>query len=351
MQIDLKKDLERVTKYIAKRCDDYSVYINAGPGKGEDAIRLITLGFEFEQAGWISLVFDTRPDAKFDGEWQGYISENEEPFDEWFKAFDDMIEKDLALSLTQHNGKQCLLTAEAGLEDLAACIGVMCRDALLQARQEGLFKKLPLSDDCRLAVEEHEGNYGWVEGGADAEEVDEDEVMDSMRRTAKKLTKTKQIEYWIGQLDDISAENPCDAAKIVYCDEFVLEELSELGVDAIIPLLTWANTWADKPEFRSSPDEDEDCEYPISGVLYNVFDRLVAIPGVEQLVQQYIRTAIKVKPKVSIDLESKKTQEIFGIIPYHAARFLYRNYDGYPEPIADSENNKLLNAERFVGEE
>ena len=68
MRIDLKKDFERVVEHIAKRCKDYPVYVNAGPGEDEDAIRLITLGFQFDQAGWIALIFDTRPTAEFDGE-------------------------------------------------------------------------------------------------------------------------------------------------------------------------------------------------------------------------------------------------------------------------------------------
>ena len=71
----VKKDFERVVKYIGKRCKDYPVYVNAGPVEDEDAIRLITLGFEFDQAGWIALIFDTRPEAACDGDWQSYIKE------------------------------------------------------------------------------------------------------------------------------------------------------------------------------------------------------------------------------------------------------------------------------------
>ena len=151
MRIDLKKDFERVVKYIEKRCKDYPVYVNAGPGEDEEAIRLITLGFQFDQAGWIALIFDTRPTAEFDGEWQGYIEENEKPFQGWFKAFGDMVENDSILSLTQHNGKRRSFTANTELQDVAKCFGVMCRDALLKARKNGLFKKLPLADDCRLS--------------------------------------------------------------------------------------------------------------------------------------------------------------------------------------------------------
>ena len=35
--------------------------------------RGITLGFQCDQDGWICLVFDTRPNAEPDGEWNSYI--------------------------------------------------------------------------------------------------------------------------------------------------------------------------------------------------------------------------------------------------------------------------------------
>ena len=152
MQIDLKKDLPRVLKYVERRAKEFPDYVNAGPGEDEDEIRLITLGFQFDQAGWIALVFDTRPDAELDGEWQSFIEENAEPFDDWFNAFDDMCENDSTLSLIQHDGKRCSFTADSDMEEIAECLGLMCRDALEQARKKGLFKKLPLAADCRLAV-------------------------------------------------------------------------------------------------------------------------------------------------------------------------------------------------------
>ena len=346
MRIDLKKDFERVVKYIEKRCKDYPVYVNAGPGEDEDAIRLITLGFQFDQAGWIALIFDTRPEAACDGEWQSYIEENEKPFQGWFKAFDDMVENDSILSLTQHNGKRRSFTANSELQDVAECFGVMCRDALLKARKNGLFKKLPLADDCRFAVEEQDGNYGWIEGDTSTETVSEDDVMDSMRKAARKLSKTMQIEYWIGQLDHVAAGKPCDASLIRYCEEFVLKEISKLGKTAIIPLLTWANTWADKPEFKppETRKKGEDCSFPNQHALCSVFRALMEwgtkIPDAEPLIHQYIQTAIKVR----------RSDGHFGIVPFHAARLLHYNYDGYPEPEVERSGNQLLNAEHFTGD-
>ena len=276
MRIDLKKDAERVFKYLQRRAKEFPEYVNAGPGKDEDEIRLVTLGFGFDQAGWVALVFDTRPKAKIDGEWQGYIEENEEPFGDWFKVYSDMEKNGSVLSLTQHDGTRRSFTSNTDLEVIAECFGAMCRETLQQARQKGVFKKLPLAEDCRLAVEEHEGNYGWLESGAEDEGVDEDEVMNALRRVAKKLATKKQIEYWIDQLDHMAAGKPCESAKLVDCEEFALGELSKIGKDVIVPLLKWANNWADKPEFKPSTlvKKGESCANPNQNVLYYVFSAI-----------------------------------------------------------------------------
>ncbi|MBL8808969.1 MAG: hypothetical protein JNM43_02230 [Planctomycetaceae bacterium] len=345
MRIDLKKDFERVVKCLAERCKDFPVYVNAGPGEDENAIRLITLGFQFDQAGWIALVFDTRPEAACDGEWQSYIEENAEPFQGWFKAFDDMVENDSVLSLTQHNGTRRSFTANSELQDIAECFGVMCRDALLKARKMGLFNELPLADDCKFSVEEHNGNYAWLEGDISKDAVSDDEVMDSMRRAAKKLSKTMQIEYWIGQLDHVAAGKLGDASTMVYSVEFILKEISKLGKTAIIPLLKWANTWADKPEFRppETRKKGENISFPNQHALFSVFRALMEwgtkIPDAEPHIHEYIQTAIKVR----------RSDGHFGIVPFHAARLLHYNYDSYPEPVVEESTNQLLNAEHFTG--
>ncbi len=70
--------------------------------------------------------------------------------------------------------------------------------------------------------------------------------------------------HWIEQLDQLAAGKPCAAAKLIGGDELALEELLKIGADAIVPLLNWANTWADKPEFTPPHKvrKGEDCEYP-----------------------------------------------------------------------------------------
>ena len=54
MKLDLRKDQKTIAKHIAERVRDYPMYVNNGPGEDEDPISLITLGFAFDQSGWIA---------------------------------------------------------------------------------------------------------------------------------------------------------------------------------------------------------------------------------------------------------------------------------------------------------
>ncbi|MGV3724199.1 MAG: hypothetical protein ACO1SX_25170, partial [Actinomycetota bacterium] len=70
MNIDLREDYKTVAEHLAARVRDYSGPANKGPGKAEDPIALMTLGYQFAQAAWVALGFDPRPDAKSYGHWQ-----------------------------------------------------------------------------------------------------------------------------------------------------------------------------------------------------------------------------------------------------------------------------------------
>ncbi len=93
MKIDLKADAKSVYEYVKQRVADYPVYINNGPGEDEDPILQITLGFQISQAGWVALVFDTRPNGSPDGEWQSYIEENCLEFPHWLDAVDALFDR------------------------------------------------------------------------------------------------------------------------------------------------------------------------------------------------------------------------------------------------------------------
>src|SRR5687767_6127143 len=95
MKVDLRKDYKAVSKHLHQRVRDYPKHINLGPGEDEDPISNITLGYQFDQAGWVALVFDTRPKAGQDGEdgeWQAYIQETAQDFHHWFEVIDPFME-------------------------------------------------------------------------------------------------------------------------------------------------------------------------------------------------------------------------------------------------------------------
>ncbi|MEM8944429.1 MAG: hypothetical protein AAGD11_04535 [Planctomycetota bacterium] len=158
MKINLKEDAKTIYGYVKQRIADYPIYINAGPGEDDDPISQITLGFQVSQAGWVALVFDTRPNGSPDGEWQSHIEENWLEFPGWLKAVDALWDNGESIELTQPNGKKKKLGED---DDLAEPVGVMLKGILLQARKDNCFKDLPLAKKSSMGVEDHDGVYSW----------------------------------------------------------------------------------------------------------------------------------------------------------------------------------------------
>lgn len=169
MKIDLASDYKLVAAHIAERVQKYPDYVNNGPGEDDDPIALITLGFAFDQSGYIALVFDTRPNAEEDGEWQFYVEENEYEFDSWHDAVDPLHQatalggKSDPLSIHRMNGKVATYK-EYDDTKIAKDIGMMLWKALVDARDSGIFATLPLTDICRMGVEDQDGAFGWPLG-------------------------------------------------------------------------------------------------------------------------------------------------------------------------------------------
>lgn len=172
MNIDLREDYKTVAEHLATRVREYSGSANKGPGRGEDPIALITLGYQFDQAGWVALVFDTRPDAKSDGHWQFHIQENWVDFGHWFDAAEALLEAEEAaetgaaeseaepLVITLLDGEERTLKS-FDMEEIAGYLGAMLWQVLVDARESGLLAQLPLAEQCLMGVEEHDGYYGW----------------------------------------------------------------------------------------------------------------------------------------------------------------------------------------------
>lgn len=158
MKINLKADAKTIYDHLRQRVADYPIYVNAGPGEDEDPISQITLGFQVSQAGWVAVVFDTRPDASPDGEWQSYIEENWLEFPSWLEAVDALWDNGETIQLTLPDGKKRSLGED---DELAEPIGKVLKGILIQARKDKLFTTLPLAKKCFMGVEDHDGAYGW----------------------------------------------------------------------------------------------------------------------------------------------------------------------------------------------
>lgn len=158
MKINLQSDAQIIYEHIKQRVAEYPIYVNNGPGEDEDPISHITLGYEVSQAGWVALVFDTRPDGGPDGEWQSHIEENWLEFPTWLEAVDRLWDQGELIELALPNGKKKTLGAD---DNLAQPVGMMLRDILLQARNDQCFSDLPLASKSSMGVEDHDGAYGW----------------------------------------------------------------------------------------------------------------------------------------------------------------------------------------------
>jgi hypothetical protein len=152
MKLDLRKDFDDIYAHVVDRVRTFDLRKNAGPGKGK-SVTMIDFGFQCDQDGWVCLVFDTRPDAEPDGEWNSYIEETLFPRPHWQQMG--------ALDITLINGKNQKLVMPTQYQKYANILGDLLKSVFLKARADGVFKALPTAEECHMGVEEHDGAYGW----------------------------------------------------------------------------------------------------------------------------------------------------------------------------------------------
>jgi len=150
--LDLKTEAADIRSYIVSRVAAFDPNANDGPG-GPGPIKMVYAGYEFDQAGWFVLVFETRPNAAHDGEWTSHIENNCFARPQWVTAG-----KTAPISIRNLGGKVRKLHA-------ASQLGILLREliqqVMLQLRDEGVFASLPLLPNWELDLEEFNGSYGW----------------------------------------------------------------------------------------------------------------------------------------------------------------------------------------------
>ena len=171
MDINLKEDSIVLSKWIENRISSYDPDCRIGPGDNGAPISSIEFGFEYYQYGWVALVFDTRPGARPDGEWNSYIEANALEFSSWSNASEKLdneqtieilLPTDIKVEIDpEGNISGNFEMIEDGEDYIAHWIGEMLKSSLLHARDSGLLNMLPLAEDCVIGVEHHDGAYGW----------------------------------------------------------------------------------------------------------------------------------------------------------------------------------------------
>jgi hypothetical protein len=161
MDINLQKDYKKVYDYIQTRIENYTSFPNQGPGENSNPVTQITIGYQFDQAGWCALVIDTRAGAEPDGEWNSYIQENLLEMNHWFEACDDLWENEKGFGLTLIDGTKVNYKSEDDLEGIEDIFGELLKKVLVDCRNNKVLSKLPLANQCIMGVEESGGMYGW----------------------------------------------------------------------------------------------------------------------------------------------------------------------------------------------
>jgi len=155
MKLDLLRDQCQIQAYVWNRLDNYEPDWDWALGDADRKVSLISTGFSFEQSGWFSMVFDRRPRATSDGEWQSLIGNNYLPMPHWD------LDADYDLDVVHYNPKWKPPKGGFDDESAATLFGETIRDALLFIRQQDGFKFPFLARNCAFFVAEHEGRYGW----------------------------------------------------------------------------------------------------------------------------------------------------------------------------------------------
>lgn len=158
-KLDLRQDFNQIYKHVVKRVRTFDPKNHAGPGDGSSPVHMIDFGYQCSQDGWVALIFDTRPDAGPDGEWNSYIDENLFERRHWHEAL--LALEDGPVEVLLPDGTKRTITEETEFDEFAALFGDLLKGVLLKARADGVFKSLPKAKKCHLGVEEQDGTYGW----------------------------------------------------------------------------------------------------------------------------------------------------------------------------------------------
>ena len=154
MTIDLRVEMIEIRNYVSRVV---AKHLEAGKAKPA----MIHVGFTFDQAGWIFVYLDTRPNASWDGEWTTHLEpETLLPRQHWYEASELPNLGELVLIGT--DGNHVPEWSEShDLQKLANILGQFLTSAVATFENEGIFQPLLGSTKLKYCVEEFSGLYCW----------------------------------------------------------------------------------------------------------------------------------------------------------------------------------------------
>lgn len=174
------------------------------------------------------------------------------------------------------------------------------------------------------------------------DEVSEDgEEVSEIERRVKGLPVDRQIEYWLEQIDCKCRGEACELSEAGYAVILATSRLVEIGEPAVTPLLQLACRHADKPEWRRTGPDKEDCELtgvhdPMIKMIWAVRDIGYADAEVERRLRELLANACRIN----------EPETLWGLVPFHCAKCLKTLFNRYPKP--EMTDNKLENYEEFL---
>jgi hypothetical protein len=145
MIIDIRDDVPDFLKYIRRRVAEQ-----------------VTASKKTRRPKPVSQIdfgFDTRPDAEPDGQWTvqiGKVKALKRPkWPIWHELPDDEVVYFIDLQAEKVN------VMKSPDKKICKIVGEAMKHALLTARDAGVFKRLPKTENCQMGVENLEWYYGW----------------------------------------------------------------------------------------------------------------------------------------------------------------------------------------------
>lgn len=162
MTFDLTNDANEFRNYLRSRISQYANLAGALP------VKLLEVGFQFDQGGAIVVHFDCRPNAQTDGTWTMRYQGNTLDRLHWPELTERVFES--SVTFIKLDGASRTLpndcSKSANLEqEMASLLGEMLRDSMIDSIASHELDPLPKAPGFMIGIEELNGNYGWLSDG------------------------------------------------------------------------------------------------------------------------------------------------------------------------------------------